>query len=283
MPKTAAELNQAIVDDGFSVGQCQHAVLEAAFAHPQWCARFKDQSTSRADAAKMLHETGFDSHFAYGTDVSASGPSLTVFRVLFCRRGKVSAASGALNDDSCASLRVVDGQSAAIVAAGAQVRIANVMGENCVQIVSDRGTGLHRNCKPRNITESLCLVVMKEAELIAQAGHRLVVIVGYKPAFKKLQQCFTKHASAQLKTQLVSFSAHGSYMEYEPHPSSISSAMLRNNFEEASQVLELMVQVEANAVNSLLQRQMYDTMAAKKEVLASLGITGINPIGFTHR
>ena len=281
MPKTAAELNQDIVDAGFSADKCQHAALEKAFAVSSWRHRFMDESTTRADAAAMLIEIGFDSHFSYGTNVSASGIRLTVLRVLMCRRAEVSAASGALNDTSCVSLRVVHSQSAAIAAAGAQERIVNVMGENCVQIVSDRGTGLHRNCQPRKITEPLCLVVMKEAELLANEGHKLVVIVAYKPAFKKFQQCFSVNASAQLKSQLVSFSTSAS-MKYEPHPSSISSAMLRNDFDEASKVLELIVQVEAESVNSLLQLQAYDTMDAKRLLLGSLNITGVNPSGSTN-
>ena len=282
MPKTAVELNQAIVDEGFSVDKCQHAALEEAFAVSSWRDRFMDQSTTRADAAAMLVEIGFDSHFSYGTNVSASGLRSTVLQVLMCRKAEVSAASGALNDTSCASLRVVHSQSAAIAAAGAQERVVNVMGENCVQIVSDRGTGLHRNCQPRKITEPLCLVVMKGAELLANEGHRLVVIVGYKPAFSQLQRCFNAHASAHLRSQLVSFSAPGASMKYEPHPSSISSALHRNDFDEASQVLELIVQVEAESVNRLLQRQVYDTMDAKRLLLGSLNITGVNPSGPTN-
>ena len=58
--------------------------------------------------------------------------------------------------------------------------------------------------------------------------------------------------------------------------------MLRNDFDEASKVLELIVQVEAESVNSFLQLQTYDTMAAKRLLLASLNITGINPIGSTN-
>ena len=53
--------------------------------------------------------------------------------------------------------------------------------QGTVTIAAQDFTG---NCQP------LCLVVMKEAELLATEGHKLVVIVGYKRTFKKLQQCF---------------------------------------------------------------------------------------------